>query len=257
MYSTLIIYCLKGVIQAFILHSLANKSCLWKFITALSDFLQDIKITHGIKEVERRFSRRVYINFAIQSFGIISFICMICVNYFLKNGFVELQQSEVSKTLSKVPFGINSTMLIPARSVGDVMMLIAWICPVVLCITLIHSLTYAFEEFYRYLDAKRSRVCTRAFLREIRQKFLRLSDLTARFDGMMSILLMFSYFFDIVMVCLVLNLIFFTYHDIVSRAVAAVWLILPTFTLITLSNIASKLYDTVRKDFSRTLHFTE
>ena len=85
----------------------------------------------------------------------------------------------------------------------------------------------------------------RKFVRATRKRFLRLTELCGDFDDMMSVLLMFSYLLDIVMICLVLRMVAFAFTDMTSRLVTSTWLVLPVTSLFIFSCKASQLYDIV------------
>ncbi|XP_066924681.1 uncharacterized protein [Clytia hemisphaerica] len=242
MLSILIIYSLKGVIQANVIHYVSRKCVLWKFIRNLNEFLTDIKVSDNVKEHEKRFRNKTFLGFLISSLIILAFSSTIIAM------IVHPSTGELSQTLRLAPF-VNQTNLIYryAKTVTDIMMLTAWVAPITLCLILINSLTYTFEEFYRYLDTTKENVCRRFFLYDTRKKFLRLTELCGDFDDMMSFLLMFSYLLDIVMICLLLRMVAFSYTEMVSRLVTSAWLMLPIMSLMILSNKASELYDTGQK----------
>ena len=148
----------------------------------------------------------------------------------------------------------NISFFIPHNSltfwriqVADIFLLTAWIMPAALCVVMINSITYTFQEFYRYVDILKQRkdICRKRVLRDIRQKYLRLTEMSAKFDDISSLMLMFSYFIDIVMVCFLMRLVVFSFTELESRLMCGAWLCLPVFSLITLSRRASALFDEV------------
>lgn len=136
------------------------------------------------------------------------------------------------------------------KLVADIYLLTSWIIPASLIVAMINSITYTFQEFYRYVDMLKMQdggICKKQFLKDIRQKYLKLTQMCGKFDDMTSLMFMFSYLIDIIMVCFLLRLVAFTFTDIQSRLMALAWLSLPVFSLTILSKRASALFDEVKK----------
>ena len=105
------------------------------------------------------------------------------------------------------------------------------------------------QTYFRYVDllkAQEGGICKKHFLKDIRKKYLKLTEMCGKFDDMSSLMFMFSYLIDIVMVCFLLRLAAFTFTDIPSRMMALAWLCLPVFSLVILSKRASALFDEVQ-----------
>ena len=238
MISILIIYSLKAVIQGLTLLRICHTSHIFDFIKNLENFLKEIKL-QNCSVVECRFLRKCWANFVINIVGILLFSTAILAMAFGPG------TSQVDMLMQK--FLSTASKGIYFKTIADIMLLTAWITPVALCIVLINALTYTFKEFYRYVELTKQKdgTCRKMFLRDIRQKFLRLTDLCGDFDNLMSLMIMFSYFIDIVMVCLILRMVVFAFNDIPSRLMSIGWLCLPVFSLMSLSKRASDLYDTV------------
>ena len=236
------------------LHLSPLKKCrskLWSFIEDLEKFLEDVKLS-GCEKKEHKFKRKirvwVYI-FAI--FGVLNTFVQ-CFNLF---GF--RTNSEFSQELH------NMTVIIArpfpstvAVSVIDIILFIfgfaAWFLPAALCGILSQCLSYCFDELYRYLKRKRKEcplkfqtVCLQSFIRGIRLKYLRLSDIAHDLDKMVKYLYLFSYLFDIVMICLILRIAIINFNDWISRAMILVWCIPPLFTLLALSYYSSEIIEKV------------
>eukprot|EP00111_Clytia_hemisphaerica_P011933 TCONS_00035065-protein len=237
MVTILVIYGLKSVIQGLTLLRICHTNHIFEFIKNLENFLKEIKL-QNCSVVECRFLRKCWANFVINIVGILLFtIAIVAMAFGAGTSQVDML---MKKFLSTASNGIYF------KTIADIMLLTAWITPVALCVVLINSLTYTFKEFYRYVELTKQKdgICRKMFLRDVRRKFLRLTDLCGDFDNLMSLMMMFSYFIDIVMVCLILRMVVFAFTDIPSRLSAIAWLCLPVFSLMTLSKRASDLYDT-------------
>ena len=105
MLSILIIYSLKGVIQANVIHYLSRKCVLWKFIHNLNEFLTDIKVCENIKVHEKRFRNKTYLGFFITSLIIAIFASVIVTMV------VYPPLGELAQTLTLSPFANNTAML--------------------------------------------------------------------------------------------------------------------------------------------------
>jgi len=188
--------------------------------------------------------RKSWLNFVINVLGIVLFSTSVLFMNLLNH------HSQVNETLRLINDQRSNEYILYIKMCAEMILLAAWITPIALCVVLINSLTYSFEEFYRYMqyvrEKKGNSVSTKCFLHDIRLKFIRLTQLCDDFDDMMSLMLMFSYLIDIVMACLLLRMLAFAYTDVVSRAITGAWLLLPVFSLMSISRQASNLYDTVR-----------
>jgi len=239
MQSNLIFFCLKGLIQASIVHYLCRRCVLWKFINRLNTFLTDIKTSDELKKHEYRFTSLIYIAYGVCTIFVVGFAVTIIVVEIIS------PEGELIDTMKKSSPFEDMSVLRFIYVYLQLIMLAAWVTPISLCMVLTASLIYAFEEFYRYLDTTKNNVCRRFFLYDTRKKFLRLTELCGDFDDMMSLLLMFSFLLDIIMVCLLLRMVAFAYDDPISKILAVIWTLLPFFSLMLLANKASQLYDTV------------
>ena len=239
----LIIYSLKGVIQALTLLKTTRNNCLVEFTTHMEEFLKQIKVSN-CRAAETKFKRRSWCHFCFNLTGVLLFGAMLIYSTVNMNNASTDAESMMQKffiSMFSHPSGIY------VKLVADIFLLTAWLIPASLVVAMINSITYTFEEFYRYVDVLKEQksICKKKFLRDIRKKYLKLTEMCAKFDDMTSLMLMFSYLIDIVMVCFLLRMAAFTFTDIPSRLAAVAWLSLPCFSLMNLSKRASALFDEV------------
>ena len=148
--STMVIFSFKGVIQGMTLLRLSGNCAIFCFIERLEAFLTDIKLCN-CRLVERRFMRKSWLNFVINITGIVLFSIAIPLMTIF-NG-----KSEVEASVDLIKKQLSNELVIYVKMLADMILLAAWITPIALCVVLINSLTYSFEEFYRYIKYTRER----------------------------------------------------------------------------------------------------
>ena len=142
---------------------------------------------------------------------------------------------------------------IPVKVAYVIMFLLAsgaWLLPIMLCAILTQSLSYIFDEYYRYVKNSDNTNCCRRFVHRMRTKFVDLTTLCGDADDMLSFLCMCSYLTDIVAICLLMRIIVFTITDPFARVVMVIWVLIPLFTLLVMSHHTSSLAEKVNAHFS-------
>jgi len=230
----------KCSIQTTIVIRLCRKKFLWKFISQLECFIVEIVTPTDLesKKMEDRLLRKSYwflgkIIFVIVFYGG-SFV--VCSLFWSDNVIYKSLAQPYLPTLAKIILSILS--------------MVSWLLPIGLCIALGNALINTFKAFYQYLSfiqqtSINQRICCKTFVKHIRKSYITLTRLCEDFDDMFSLMLMFSYLIDLVLVCLEL-LILLTYTDVVSRLIICLMMLLPVVSLLLLSATTSRLYEAVR-----------
>jgi len=235
-----IIFCAKTVGQTLYILYLCHQEILWNFITELESFLDKIRLCR-CHIVENRFVRKFRVWLA--AFVLFMLLCTVS-NVFIN--FLPNEELQEFRKLSLLPITLTSPAIYVLKIALDMVTLAGWLLPAFLCGTLIQSMCFTFNEYYRYLESYRQKgICVRAHVRDIRLKFLELSQLCAKLDGMISVLMMISYLGDLCLVCIILRLGFYTFHGFYGKFFVFSWIVAPLFTLLFLSRKAAKLYDKV------------
>ncbi|XP_057293672.1 uncharacterized protein LOC130622249 isoform X1 [Hydractinia symbiolongicarpus] len=235
-----IIYYFKCTVQIYACLKISpcSQTCvLWTFIDRVQTFLDDIKLCH-CRKVENNF--RSKLKRWLYAFVGIFFTC-VAANVFVL--FYPLKELDMvlSKLVSPLPdtFGVYA-----ARTVFEVFVLATWFLPVALCGVLTQSISYIFEEFFRYLKhRKMNGLCLRTYIKEIREKYVAMTTMCSDLDDMLSYIFMISYLTDIVLVCLELRMCVVSVGSLVSRFLVLFWCVPSLFSLVTLSYYSSRLVE--------------
>ena len=232
---------LKCAIQTTIIICLCRKRFLWNFISQLEAFVAEIVTHPDCEKVEKHLLKKSYFFLAKIIFSILIYSAGFTVSgYFWGNNVIY-------KSLDH--------QFLPAYSkiILSVMIMNSWLLPMSLCIALGDALVNTFKAFYHYLSFLQQTsvaegLCCKTFVRHIRKSYITLTRLCDDFDGMFSLMLMFSYLIDLILVCLQLRLIMFTYTDMTSRLILCLVMFLPVVSLLLLSATSSQLYEEVKSE---------
>ncbi|XP_066915100.1 uncharacterized protein [Clytia hemisphaerica] len=238
MIGVFIVFTLKSTGQALYILYLCHREILWNFITDLEDFLNKIT-TCQCPIVESHFVRKMRI--WLSAFGVVILLCTVTnvIVMFYPNN--ELQDF---REMSILPITSTEPIYYALKVITDLILLGGWFLPCALAGTLIQTLHYTFNEYYRYLEIQSKKgICVKAHVKDIRKKFLDLSSLCSKLDSIVSVLLMISYLGDLCLVCVILRLGVYTFHGLYGKLCIFSWIIAPAFTLLFLSSKASQLYD--------------
>jgi len=246
-----IVFYLKCAGQSFAclrLCSTSNSRHLWSFIEELEVFLVDIKLTN-CQMIEKKFKQKlrlwlyVFIFLGVANTGGQIFI------------FVFSNSNEYTRLLNLTtiivrPLSTNVEYRIGITLVNTICFA-AFFLPTSLCGVLSQSMTYSYEELYRFIRHKKENgcqssnrsVCMRSYISYVRLKYVKLSNMVKRLDDMVQHIYLVSFPLDIVLICLNLRVILFEFDDLPSRLYLAFWLIPPLFTLIALSHYSSQIVE--------------
>lgn len=235
-----VIFYAKTVSQTLYILYLCHQEILWNFITELESFLDKILLVR-CRIVENTFVRKLRCWLVI-----FVFFMILCTSSNFVINFLDNEELRKLRKFSLLPITSTSPVFYIVKTLLDTLLLAGWLLPAFLCGTLIHSVHFTLNEYYRYLESQRQKgICVRAHVREIRLQFLELSRLCANLDGMMSVLMMISYLGDVCLICLILRVGIYTFQGTYAKMLIFSWITAPTFTLLFLSRKSSQLYDKV------------
>lgn len=240
--ATFTILRIKSVGQALYVLRLCRKCTLWKFIKDVELFLDSI-VLDQCATYERIFARNIkrwiYL-FIFHSICSVIMIVVACVSPRFQITWI-LEVTTRPLTPSPEVFAV--------KFFADSLYFAAWFFPVALSSALMQSLSYAFGEFYRHLCTQRENgnsLSVKTSVKEVRQKFLTLTNLCNQLDDMLNGILMVSYLCDIVLACLTLWVGTYTMKEAWLRVMFTGSLFLPLSIMFILSKHASQLYDKVK-----------
>ena len=182
-----------------------NSCLLWSFITRMETFVNCIKLSE-CRNAEHRFKRKVhrwfYVSVIIAVFNITITILTTIVTV-----------PDITKVIAK-PFSATTSVVI-SKHILNIFATGAWLLPTALCGVLTQSLSYLFDEFYRYLDTRiQGGLSLKNYIEEIRERYVTLTAMCSDLDEMLANIIACSYLTDITLVCLILrNTIVFIYRN--------------------------------------------
>lgn len=230
---------IKGVGQALYTFQLCQKDKIPLFLTDLQLLLETIGVQPHTSYHERKFLRGVRNWLYVFACFLVSYVIMTATLVAYGSNQLDWVRKAAFQPFPQVP------AIYVFKFTTDFFAFTAWFLPVAMCSVLMKSLRFIFHEYLDHLSTQSLALNTS--IKEIRQKYLLLTNLSGRLDDILNGLLMVSFLCDMAVICVGLWTGIYTIDTAWIRIAVLSILLLPLSAMLTLSRDASQLYGKVLK----------